>query len=53
MQARASKAQPRGRLGEQLAAQKKQTRAETLDQASRTERDVRMADSNAETRNYN
>lgn len=38
---------PAGKLGVQLAAQKKQTRAETLREASAVERLQREADANA------
>lgn len=55
MQERAKKTQTqgRGKLGEQLAAQKKQTRGDTLEQASRETRGQRDADENTAVRNWN
>ena len=44
---------PKGKLGSQLADQKKQTRTDTLDAASKDERRMRDADASAETRAYN
>jgi len=42
-----------GKLGEQLHAQKAQTRTETLKQASGEERRMREADVAADVRSYN
>jgi hypothetical protein len=53
-QARAQAAnKPKGKLGSQLQEQKKQTRTDTLDAASKDERRLRDADAAAETRAYN
>jgi hypothetical protein len=54
VQARAKIAsKPKGKLGSQLADQKKQTRTNTLDAASKDERRMRDADAAAETIAYN
>jgi len=53
-EARANAAnKPKGKLGAQLAEQKKQTRTDTLDAASRDERRMRDADAGQEARAYN
>ncbi|KAI9670577.1 MAG: hypothetical protein M1831_005797 [Alyxoria varia] len=53
-QGRANKAnQSRGKLGDNLAAQKKQTQNQLLAASSREERGARDADANAESRAYN
>jgi len=44
---------PKGKLGSQLQEQKKQTRTDTLDAASKDERRLRDADAAAESRAYN
>jgi hypothetical protein len=44
---------PKGKLGSQLQEQKKQTRTDTLDAASREERRLRDADAVAEARAHN
>ncbi|KAI5866849.1 hypothetical protein GGS23DRAFT_292135 [Durotheca rogersii] len=51
--AQASMSKPVGKLGTQLAAQKKQTRNETLNELSRDETRRRDADEAAEARNHN
>jgi hypothetical protein len=53
VQARAQGGKSTGKLGNQLAAQKKQTRVDTLKDASETERLQRQADANADTLNHN
>lgn len=53
-QARArAAAKPTGKLGQQLNAQKAQTRSDTLLQASRDERRMRESDEAAQARTYN
>lgn len=53
-EARANAAnKPKGKLGSQLQEQKKQTRTDTLEAASKDERRMRDADAAAETRAYN
>ncbi|KAN0117408.1 hypothetical protein V8E51_003385 [Hyaloscypha variabilis] len=53
-EARANTAnKPKGKLGSQLLEQKKQTRTDTLEAASREERRVRDADAAAEARAHN
>jgi len=53
-EARANAAnKPKGKLASQLAEQKKQTRSDTLDSASRDERRLRDADAGQEARAYN
>ncbi|KAL2067384.1 hypothetical protein VTL71DRAFT_1809 [Oculimacula yallundae] len=53
-EARANAAsKPKGKLGSQLAEQKKQTRNDTLDGLSKEERRLRDADAGAEARAYN
>jgi len=53
-EARASAAdKPKGKLGSQLAEQKKQTRTDTLDAASRDELRMRDADASQQARAYN
>ncbi|KUJ20614.1 uncharacterized protein LY89DRAFT_448436 [Mollisia scopiformis] len=53
-EARANAAnKPKGKLGSQLAEQKKQTRTDTLDAASRDELRMRDADAGQEARVYN
>ncbi|PQE21113.1 hypothetical protein CJF32_00005548 [Rutstroemia sp. NJR-2017a WRK4] len=44
---------PKGKLSAQLQEQKKQTRVDTLEEASRNERLARAADEGAQTRAYN
>ena len=52
-QARAQAAnKPKGKLGSQLQEQKKQTRTDTLEAASKTERRMRDADDAFEARVY-
>ncbi|KAB8339198.1 hypothetical protein FH972_022132 [Carpinus fangiana] len=50
---RANKGQAKGKLAEQLAAQKKQSRTNTLEQASQDERAARAADENDQIRQWN
>ncbi|CZT48292.1 uncharacterized protein RSE6_08967 [Rhynchosporium secalis] len=53
-EARANAAsKPKGKLGNQLAEQKKQTRNDTLEGLSKEERRIRHADAGAEARAYN
>ncbi|KAF8867294.1 hypothetical protein BDZ45DRAFT_667257 [Acephala macrosclerotiorum] len=53
-EARANAAnKPKGKLGSQLAEQKKQTKNDTLSAASRDELRARDADASAESRAYN
>ncbi|CZS90443.1 hypothetical protein WAI453_004173 [Rhynchosporium graminicola] len=53
-EARANAAsKPKGKLGNQLAEQKKQTRNDTLEGLSKEERRIRDADAGAEARAYN
>ena len=53
-QARANAAnKPKGTLGSKLQEQKKQTRTDTLEAASRDERRLREADAAAEARAHN
>ncbi|KAI0508396.1 hypothetical protein F5B22DRAFT_404084 [Xylaria bambusicola] len=51
--AQATAAKSSGKLGSQLAAQKKQTRNETLQEISNNERRQRDADEAAQARNHN
>ncbi|KAH8808269.1 hypothetical protein F5884DRAFT_900528 [Xylogone sp. PMI_703] len=51
--ARGTTAKPKGKLGSQLEEQKKQTRNDTLKEASNDERRTRDADAAAEARAYN
>jgi hypothetical protein len=54
IQARAkTTSKPKGKLGSQLADQKKQTRTNTLDAASKDEQRMRDADAVAKTIAYN
>jgi len=52
-EARANAGKPKGKLGSQLQDQKKQTRSDTLEAASKDERRMRDADAGAESRAYN
>lgn len=52
-QERAAKSQPKGKLGEQLAAQKAQTRTDTLAEASAEVRGARIQGQNAADRAWN
>lgn len=53
LQARAKSGKPGGKLQQQLAAQKKQTRSDTLQEASKHERQQRQTDANmADPRNW-
>ncbi len=53
MQARAAEAKPTGKLGSQLQAQRKQTRTDTLREASADEVRRREIESAAVTRTHN
>ncbi|KAI9819926.1 MAG: hypothetical protein M1827_006496 [Pycnora praestabilis] len=50
---RARANQPKGKLGAQLAAQRQQTRTDTLGQVSKDERRTRDVDAASEARNWN
>ena len=53
MRAEAASSKNSGKLGQQLAAQKKQSRQETLNEISREERRARDAEQAAEARAHN
>lgn len=53
MRAQAASSKNSGKLGQQLAAQKKQSRQQTLNEISREERRARYAKEAAEARTHN